>query len=70
MNDEFEKELRSLINKHSQENLSNTPDFILSQYILGCLAAFNTAVQQRENWYGRDPQHGSCSKEIEGVPAQ
>ena len=47
----FEKELESLINKHSKENESNTPAFILAQYIAGCLAAFNTAVQQRENWY-------------------
>lgn len=52
----FEKELEEIINRHSKENDSNTPDFILAQYILGCLAAFNTAVQQREMWYGRDPR--------------
>ena len=50
----FEKELEHLINKHSQENASNTPDFILAQYLIGCLAAWNQAVQQRETWYGRD----------------
>lgn len=52
----FEKELENLINRHSKENESNTPDFILAQYICGCLATFNVAVQQRENWYGRDPR--------------
>lgn len=52
---EFEKELKSLINKYSKENESNTPDFILVQYISGCLAVFNMVVQQRENWYGRYP---------------
>ena len=52
----FEDELQSLINRCSQENTSNTPDFILAQYMNACLLAFNTAVQQRESWYGRDPR--------------
>src|SRR6185369_10230328 len=47
---------RHAINCHSAENASNTPDFILSQYLCSCLDAFNTATQQRENWYGRDPR--------------
>jgi len=51
---DFEKDLEHLINHHSQENASNTPDFILAQYLAGCLAVFDTAVQQRETWYGRD----------------
>jgi hypothetical protein len=53
MND-FETELQHLINRYSMENASNTPDFILAQYLAGCLAAFGQAVQQRETWYGRD----------------
>lgn len=61
--DEFEKELESLINRHCMENPSNTPDFILAQYMRGCLEAFNTAVQQRETWYGRDARPGR----IEGL---
>lgn len=50
----FEQELQDAINRHSQENASNTPDFILAMYLNGCLAAFNQAVQQRETWHGRD----------------
>ena len=50
----FEAELSALINRYSQENASNTPDFILAQYLTACLAAWNTATQQRETWYGRD----------------
>lgn len=50
----FEKELRDLINRHSKESASNTPDFILAQYMAGCLENFETAIQQRETWYGRD----------------
>jgi hypothetical protein len=50
---EFEKELECLINKHSKENGSNTPDFILAKYLNNCLEAYNHAVQFREKWYGR-----------------
>lgn len=50
----FTAELEHLINRHSQENASNTPDFILAQYLSACLLAFETAIQQREAWYGRD----------------
>ena len=52
--DSFLDELKTLINKHSRENASNTPDFILAMYIESCLKAFETATQQRETWYGRD----------------
>jgi len=50
----FEKELSALINQHSQENASNTPDYILANFLNGCLSAFNETVQMRETWYGRD----------------
>lgn len=43
----FERELRFLINRFSMENQSNTPDFILAEYLSGCLNAFNYAVQRR-----------------------
>lgn len=52
----FEKELEILINRHCVENASNTPDFILAQYMKACLLAFETATQQRETWHGRDPR--------------
>jgi len=52
----FIYELAQVINKHSQENASNTPDFILAQYLQGCMDVFTTAIQQRETWYDRDPR--------------
>jgi hypothetical protein len=59
MTTKFRKELERLINGNSMENTSNTPDFILAEYLSACLSAFDTAVQQRETWYGRDarPTH-------------
>jgi len=44
----FENELRDLINVHSQENGSDTADYILAQYLLHCLHAFNIATNQRD----------------------
>lgn len=49
----FESELEEVINRHSQENGSDTPDFILAMYMNDCLKAFNLAVKRREKWYGR-----------------
>jgi len=44
----FEVELGSLLNRHSAENNSNTPDYALATYLTSCLMAFNTAVQERD----------------------
>lgn len=46
-------DLESLLNRHSQENASNTPDFLLAEYLLDCLRAFNKVANAREAWYGR-----------------
>ena len=46
-------ELQELINRHSYENGSNTPDFILARFMQDCLEAFNRASNDRENWYGK-----------------
>lgn len=51
----FLMELEQLINKHSQENRSNTPDFILAEYLNDCLRYFNIAVNAREMWHDRKP---------------
>lgn len=52
----FQQELERIINRFSKENDSNTPDFILVQYLLGCLAAWNEGIVARERWYGRQPE--------------
>jgi len=54
MGDTFEKELASLLNRYSIENESNTPDFILAEYLRECLTAFAKASQVREKWYGKE----------------
>ena len=44
----FPHELMQLINKHSIENGSNTPDFILAEYLKQCLEAFDMCVRRRD----------------------
>jgi len=51
MRDDFRTELQELINKHSVENGSNTPDWILAYYLKGCLSNFDNTVNLREKWY-------------------
>ena len=49
----FQQELTELINRRSMENGSGTPDFILAQYLVRCLNAYNRTLVTREEWYGR-----------------
>lgn len=50
----FNKELTELINKYSLEGGSNTPDFVLAQYLCECLGAFNRATVAR-NKHASEP---------------
>jgi hypothetical protein len=55
----------SAINSNSAENGSNTPDFILGEFLTDCLRAFDAATNMRETWHGRAVTvHGT-----EGAPA-
>jgi len=48
----FHKELTQLINKYSKENSSNTPDFLLANFMHGSLKIYEETVRHRDNWYG------------------
>ena len=63
----FNEELRSLINRASKENDSNTPDFVLATYMCSALNNFNQAVNERERWYGR-PLHDGKPIELTNNP--
>lgn len=52
----FREEVETLINMHNKESGSDTPDFILAEYLDGCLAHFDQAVNARDKWYGREPK--------------
>lgn len=52
-NEELKKEIETILNKASRENESNTPDFILAEYMMQCLNAAENLINNRESWYGR-----------------
>jgi hypothetical protein len=49
----FAQDLCDLINRHSMENHSDTPDYILCEYLLASLKAFDVATVLRSRWYDR-----------------
>jgi len=63
----FEHALRGLINSYSKENGSNTPDFLLAEYLNNCLEVFNNTLTAREKWYGRDKVHPITGQPIGGL---
>lgn len=46
-------EIERAINRVCAENTSNTPDFILADFLVSCLAAFDRATIERTRWYGQ-----------------
>lgn len=62
MSTDFSTELEHLLNRHARELPSNTPDFVLAKFLLGCLDAFHEAAKARDTWYGTVPRPGqSCA---------
>jgi hypothetical protein len=55
----FRHQLEHLLNGHSKENGSDTPDFILAEYLITCLKAFDCATRSRTRWYGKSNEDKS-----------
>jgi len=59
MNDnleDFRYGLAKLINISNLENRSNTPDYILADYLIGCLLSYEKTVEANNKWHGRNPK--------------
>lgn len=61
-------EIESVINRNSAERASDTPDYILAEFLLGCLTAFDAATRERDRWYGRTGLTNAAGKEDIGCP--
>ena len=48
---DFRSALADLLNSFSKENGSNTPDWVLRDYLCDCLKAFDRATKTRDKWY-------------------
>ena len=62
------RELQHLINRYSAESGSNTPDWILADYLLGCLELYDRTVQARARWYGRMDEPGRSAFNDSAAP--
>ena len=61
---EFEKELGSLINKHSIENECDIPDFLLASMICNYIRYVSSITKEVLDWHGCDSVcHPNQSKE-------
>lgn len=47
----FEEKLIELINTYCTQNDSKTPDFILADFVMNSINAFNNSVILRDKWY-------------------
>lgn len=53
---EFIEELCDLINCHNVDTWLDTPDFIISEYLQGCLNNLRAVTQRRDNWFSKDDE--------------
>ena len=54
------QDFATAINKVSAENGSNTPDFILANYLVMCLENFDHITNMRNDWYSPNIGEYSC----------
>ena len=50
----FRKDLEAIINAHGIEEKSNTPDFILAQFLIVSLMNLEEIIKERDKWYDHE----------------
>lgn len=48
---DLESRLKEILQEVSAEQKCHTPDFILAEYLMDCLNAFNKCTKRRAAWY-------------------
>lgn len=51
--DKLRRQFANILNCNSAENDSDTPDYILADYLIECLKTYNRTIKAREEWYGK-----------------
>lgn len=57
----LQEELTKLLNRHSAENISDTPDYILASFLMACLDVWNGSTVERDRWHGFRPSTGMAA---------
>ena len=47
----FEEALKTLINQYSKENDSNTPDYLLANFLNEVLISYSATLRARDKWF-------------------
>ena len=66
----FMDALVDLINTHNLENASNTPDFMLAEFLCNCLDNFNVIVAGRDQWKAVGAKDAQSSPTTDPGPTQ
>lgn len=64
LTNDFRGDLERLLNHHSKERGSDTPDFILANYLTRCLDAFDEATTARTRWYGPNVKEAPAQGQV------
>lgn len=56
LDDNFRRELATLINRYPSVNTPGTPCHILTDHLMSCLETFNNTVMAGAHWYGSDQE--------------
>jgi len=65
---EFREELTSLINGCCLESGSDTPDYVLADYLVECLRNFNKTIKLRDKHYAFNPFGDILGEPLEQPP--
>lgn len=65
---ELQHDIAEVLNRHSAENGSNTPDFLLAEFLTKVLEAWNDTVKARAMWYERYDSPGQSAANRGGKP--
>ena len=52
MNPKLVADLAHVLNVHCLDNETNTPDFILAEYLVDCIVAYNAIKVRNDEWHG------------------
>jgi hypothetical protein len=52
---DFKTDLTKIINFHSMGKKAQVPDFIIADYLMNCLKAFDNTMIDLDKWYNQEP---------------
>lgn len=55
--DNFVRDIAAVCNRYSIENNSDTPDFMLAEFMTGCLNVYENTLRARTEWM--QPSHAT-----------